>query len=147
MSLSSLSIWSIFLAEWVRGVFLSNFYFLHFYQSTPSWRKVMGWNEQSAMWWVAHVILVSAQGPNPYFFFFGGLLVDLGPVWTKAWTRTWTRAWQFSITGRGGLPHSTLFYYLLYDIKATIFSQIWGFIYGVFPLNLICILEKLNNFE
>ena len=28
--------------------------------------------------WVAHVILVSAQGPNPSFFFFGGLLFDLG---------------------------------------------------------------------
>ena len=29
-------------------------------------------------WWVAHVILVSAQGPNPSFFFFWGLLFDLG---------------------------------------------------------------------
>ena len=25
---------------------------------------------------VAHVILVSAQGPNPSFFFFGGLFFD-----------------------------------------------------------------------
>ena len=27
-------------------------------------------SEQSAMWWVAHVIFESAQGPNPSFFFF-----------------------------------------------------------------------------
>ena len=27
---------------------------------------------------VAHVILVSAQGPNPSFFFFGGTFVQLG---------------------------------------------------------------------
>ena len=27
---------------------------------------------------VAHVILVSAQGPDPSFFFFWGLLFDLG---------------------------------------------------------------------
>ena len=34
-------------------------------------------------WWgggvvVAHVILVSAKGPNPFFSFLGGLLFDLG---------------------------------------------------------------------
>ena len=29
------------------------------------------------------VILVSAQGPNPFFFFFGGLLFDLGACWDK----------------------------------------------------------------
>ena len=28
--------------------------------------------------WVAHVILVSAQGPNPSFFFFGGTFIQLG---------------------------------------------------------------------
>ena len=27
---------------------------------------------------VAHVILVSAQGPNPSFFFFGGAFIRLG---------------------------------------------------------------------
>ena len=33
---------------------------------------------------VAHVILVSAQGPNPSFFsFFGGLLFDLGACLDK----------------------------------------------------------------
>ena len=32
---------------------------------------------------VAHVILVSAQGPNPFFFFFGGLLFDLGACWDQ----------------------------------------------------------------
>ena len=32
---------------------------------------------------VAHVILVSAQGPNPSFSFFGGLLFDLGACWDK----------------------------------------------------------------
>ena len=31
-----------------------------------------------AMWWVAHVILVSAQGPNPSFFFFGGTFIRFG---------------------------------------------------------------------
>ena len=31
---------------------------------------------------VAHVIIVSAQGPNPSFFsFLGGLLFDLGAFW------------------------------------------------------------------
>ena len=32
---------------------------------------------------VAHVILVSAQGPNPFFSFFGGLLFDLGACWDQ----------------------------------------------------------------
>ena len=41
-------------------------------------------------WWgggvvvvVAHAIIVSAQGPNPFFSFFGGLLFDLGACWDK----------------------------------------------------------------
>ena len=48
-----------------------------FYQSTPSCLKVMGgWG---GLGWVAHVILVSAQGPNPsFFFFFIGLWGLLG---------------------------------------------------------------------
>ena len=29
-------------------------------------------------WVVAHVILVSAQGPNPSFFFFWGTFIQLG---------------------------------------------------------------------
>ena len=29
-------------------------------------------------WWVAHVILVSAQGPNPSFFFYWGTFIRLG---------------------------------------------------------------------
>ena len=44
-----------------------------FYQSTPSCLKVMGGG-----WVVAHVILVSAQGPNPSLFFFGGTFIQLG---------------------------------------------------------------------
>ena len=28
--------------------------------------------------WVAHVILVSAQGPNPSFFFYWGTFIRLG---------------------------------------------------------------------
>ena len=28
--------------------------------------------------WVAHVILVSAQGPNPFFFLFWGTFIKLG---------------------------------------------------------------------
>ena len=32
---------------------------------------------------MAHVILVSAQGPNPSFFFFGVLLFDLGACLDK----------------------------------------------------------------
>ena len=35
------------------------------------------------MGWVAYVILVLAQGPNPSFSFFGGLLFDLGACWDK----------------------------------------------------------------
>ena len=34
-------------------------------------------------WVVAHVILVSAQGPNPSFFFCGGLLFDFGACLDK----------------------------------------------------------------
>ena len=30
--------------------------------------------------WMAHVILVSAQGPNPSFFFFGGTFIRLGSL-------------------------------------------------------------------
>ena len=40
--------------------------------------RVGGW-----VGWVAHVILVSAQGPNPSFFIFGGLLFDLGACLDK----------------------------------------------------------------
>ena len=43
---------------------------------------------------VAHVILVSALGPNTSYFLFGETFIQLG---TWAWTRTWTRAWQFLI--------------------------------------------------
>ena len=32
---------------------------------------------------VAHAIIVSAQGPNPFFPFFGGLLFDLGAFWDQ----------------------------------------------------------------
>ena len=35
--------------------------------------RVVGW-----VGWVAHVILVSAQGPNPSFFFFWGTFIRLG---------------------------------------------------------------------
>ena len=55
-------------------------FFALFYQSTPSCLKVMGW---VVGWVVAHVILVSAQGPNPSFSFYGGLLFDLGAGWDK----------------------------------------------------------------
>ena len=34
-------------------------------------------------WVVAHVILVSALGPNPSFFLFGGLLFNLGVWWDR----------------------------------------------------------------
>ena len=33
--------------------------------------------------WVAHVILESAQGPNPFFFLFIRLLFDLGACWDQ----------------------------------------------------------------
>ena len=33
--------------------------------------------------WLAHVILVSALGPNPSFFLFGGLLFYLGFCWDR----------------------------------------------------------------
>ena len=33
--------------------------------------------------WVAHVIMESAQGPNPFFSFFGGLLFNLGAYWDQ----------------------------------------------------------------
>ena len=49
--------------------------FAPFYQSTPSWIKVRGWGGWGG--WVAHVILVSALGPNPSFFLFRGTLIPL----------------------------------------------------------------------
>ena len=33
--------------------------------------------------WMAHVILVSALGPNPSFFLFWGLLFNLGACWDR----------------------------------------------------------------
>ena len=48
-------------------------FFALFYQSTPSCLKVMGGVV------LAHVILVSAQGPNPsYLFLGGGTFIQLG---------------------------------------------------------------------
>ena len=44
-----------------------------FYQSTPSCLKVMGW-----VGGVAHVKIVSAQGPNPSFFLVWGTFIQLG---------------------------------------------------------------------
>ena len=38
--------------------------------------KSYGWGGVGG--WVAHVILVSAQGPNTSFFFFGGTFIRLG---------------------------------------------------------------------
>ena len=35
------------------------------------------------MGWVAHVILVSALGPNPSFFLFWGTLFNLGVCWDR----------------------------------------------------------------
>ena len=35
-------------------------------------------SEQVAMWWVAHVILVSALGPNSSFFLYWGTFIQLG---------------------------------------------------------------------
>ena len=50
-------------------------FFALFYQSTPSCLKVIGWVGGG---WVAHVILVSALGPNPSFFLFWGTFIQLG---------------------------------------------------------------------
>ena len=63
-----------------------------FDQSTPSWIKVIGWGGGGGGV-VAHVILVSALGPNPSFFpFLGDFYSTWGPVGTGARTWTWTRA-------------------------------------------------------
>ena len=48
-----------------------------FDQSTPSWIKVIGWCGGGGGV-VAHVILVSAHGPNPSFFLFWGTFIQLG---------------------------------------------------------------------
>ena len=49
--------------------------FAPFYQSTPSCLKVRG---GVVVVVVAHVILVSALGPNPSFFLFWGTFIQLG---------------------------------------------------------------------
>ena len=58
--------------------------------------KSYGWGGGVVGWGggvVAHVILVSALGPNPSFFlFWGDFYSTWGPVGTGATTRTWTRA-------------------------------------------------------
>ena len=48
--------------------------------------KSYGW--VGGVGWVAHVILESAQGPNPSFFF----LFDFYLTWEPVGTRIWTRA-------------------------------------------------------
>ena len=61
--------------------------------------NLFGWVSQgdhSEPLWVAHVIIVLAQGPNPSFSFLGDLYSTWGSVGTGAWTRTWTRAWQYN---------------------------------------------------
>ena len=62
--------------------------------STPSWLKVGGGNEQLAMWWVAHVIIVSAPVQNIGFGFLR-LGLDSGSGLGVCWDRgfgTWTWA-------------------------------------------------------
>ena len=57
--------------------------------SLPSWLKVGGGNEQLAMWWVAHVIIVSAPVQNIGFLDFSDLVwtqgQDYGPDGTGDW--------------------------------------------------------------
>ena len=53
-------------------------FFALYYQSTPSCLKVVG-----GVGWVAHVILESAQGPNPSFSLFIRLLFNFGACWDK----------------------------------------------------------------
>ena len=50
-------------------------FFALYYQSTPSCLKVRG-----EVGWVAHVIIESAQGPNPSFFLFWGTSIQLGSL-------------------------------------------------------------------
>ena len=47
----------------------------------PSWLYAWPSRLYGGVGWVAHVILVSAQGPNPSFSFFGGLFYHLGAYW------------------------------------------------------------------
>ena len=49
-----------------------------------SYGWVGGWG---GVGWVAHVILVSAQGPNPSFFFLFDFYSTCEPVGTRTWTR------------------------------------------------------------
>ena len=58
--------------------------------------------------WVAHSIIVSAQGPNPSFFLFLG---DFYSTWEPVGTRTWTRAWQLALTSdsNNSLLHQQLY--------------------------------------
>ena len=69
MSLFSLSIWSSWVSQGGHSEQL--LLFALFYQSTPSFLNVWGWG-------VAHVILVSALGPNPSYFLFWGTFIQLG---------------------------------------------------------------------
>ena len=51
-----------------------------FHRSTPSCLKVGGGGVVVV---VAHVILVSALGPNPSFFLYWGTFIQLGACWDK----------------------------------------------------------------
>ena len=76
-------------------------FFALYYQSTPSCLKVIGWvcvGSHVVMCRrpcggvggpVAHVIIVSAQGPNPSFFLiWGDFYSTWGPVGTWSWSRS-----------------------------------------------------------
>ena len=55
--------------------------------STPSWLKVGGENEQLAMWWVAHVIIVSAPVQNIGLWGLSDLVWTLGSGYGACWDR------------------------------------------------------------
>ena len=72
-----MSTWSIFACVSQGGHSETVLLLALFDQSTPSWIKVIGWCGGGGGGVVAHVILVSALGPNPSFFLFWGTFIRL----------------------------------------------------------------------
>ena len=63
-----MSTWSFFLAGWVKGVILSNFYFLHFFTRALLHAEKLGVGGARGV--VADVIIVSAQSKELGFWAF-----------------------------------------------------------------------------
>ena len=76
-------------------------------------------SEQAAMWWVAHVIIVSAQGPNPSFFLFLG---DFYSTWSLLGPGLGPGLDNFCLGCRSVMPFSSFFFHFVLT-RGTLLSE------------------------